>query len=329
MNFNKRLLHDIRQLEYSNNNKYIIDYNPSNFRCIEAYIKAPDDSLYSSTFIKLRITVPDNYPIVNPKVEFVKYNCACRIHPNLYDNGKICLSILGTWSGPGWSSIMNLETILLTIQSLLDNEPYKHEPNQSNNENYNIYVRNTSLKVYMEYLRNETNDKFKNFLLKWLIKDYSNIMKIIEKNESIDNFCVLPYGITPITANWFELKQYFKTIYDDTQDTVDEVDEMDTSGDPDDQIELDCGCRVDSMLILKECQDNNFMNCRCINCKKKLHDIDTSMVQLLFLDIVDEKEKCSICLLKKGGDCIECNTCKKSVHVGCSGEKCFNCRLPM
>jgi ubiquitin-protein ligase len=25
-----------------------------------------------------------------------------RLNPNLYHDGKVCLSLLGTWSGPGW-----------------------------------------------------------------------------------------------------------------------------------------------------------------------------------------------------------------------------------
>jgi hypothetical protein len=25
-----------------------------------------------------------------------------RFNPNLYSDGKVCLSLLGTWSGPGW-----------------------------------------------------------------------------------------------------------------------------------------------------------------------------------------------------------------------------------
>ena len=44
--------------------------------------------------------------------------------------GKVCLSILGTWSGPKWTSIMDITTVLLTLQSLLDENPLHHEPGQ-------------------------------------------------------------------------------------------------------------------------------------------------------------------------------------------------------
>lgn len=56
-----------------------------------------------------------------------------RFNPNLYDNGTVCLSLLGTWSGaagetwdPNASSICQ---VLISIQSLIFvNEPYFNEP---------------------------------------------------------------------------------------------------------------------------------------------------------------------------------------------------------
>ena len=53
-----------------------------------------------------------------------------RLNPNLYDDGKVCLSLLGTWSGPGW--VPNQSTILqvlLSIQALiLVDAPFFNEP---------------------------------------------------------------------------------------------------------------------------------------------------------------------------------------------------------
>lgn len=43
---------------------------------------------------------------------------------------KVCLSLLGTWSGPGWiSGQSTLLQVLISIQSLiLCEEPYLNEP---------------------------------------------------------------------------------------------------------------------------------------------------------------------------------------------------------
>ena len=54
-----------------------------------------------------------------------------RFNPNIYRDGKVCLSILGTWRGePGenWSSAQGLESVLLSIQSLMSPNPYENEP---------------------------------------------------------------------------------------------------------------------------------------------------------------------------------------------------------
>ena len=39
-----------------------------------------------------------------------------RFNPNLYDCGKVCLSLLGTWSGPSWDPTAST---LLQVQPLL------------------------------------------------------------------------------------------------------------------------------------------------------------------------------------------------------------------
>lgn len=43
---------------------------------------------------------PYDYPYSPPKVEIMTTNCkTVRFNPNLYANGKVCMSILGTWEG--------------------------------------------------------------------------------------------------------------------------------------------------------------------------------------------------------------------------------------
>ena len=56
-----------------------------------------------------------------------------RFNPNLYNNGKVCLSLLGTWAG-GAGESWNADTstflqVLVSIQSLiLVPNPYFNEP---------------------------------------------------------------------------------------------------------------------------------------------------------------------------------------------------------
>ena len=109
-----------------------------NFYEAKALIKGPKDSLYEGSFLLFEIEFPKNYPFSPPTVHYISRN-NIRIHPNLYTGvtsnyrGKVCLSILGTWSGPKWTTIMDISTVLISIQSLLDNNPLHHEPGQENN----------------------------------------------------------------------------------------------------------------------------------------------------------------------------------------------------
>jgi baculoviral IAP repeat-containing protein 6 len=86
-------------------------------------------------------------------------NARVRFNPNLYKSGKVCLSLLGTWSGPGWdpehSSILQ---VLVSIQSLiLNSDPYFNEPGfqalvgtragMEASHHYNMEVREGTLRV--------------------------------------------------------------------------------------------------------------------------------------------------------------------------------------
>ena len=39
-----------------------------------------------------------------------------------------CLSWCRTWSGPAWSPAQSLSSVLISIQSLLNEKPYHNEP---------------------------------------------------------------------------------------------------------------------------------------------------------------------------------------------------------
>lgn len=56
-----------------------------------------------------------------------------RLNPNLYECGKVCLSLLNTWSGTGcemWNpSNSTMLQVLVSIQALvLNSKPYFNEP---------------------------------------------------------------------------------------------------------------------------------------------------------------------------------------------------------
>ena len=95
-------------------------------------IGAPDTP-YEYGFFEFAIKFGNDYPSKPPKVDArTTNNGRCRFNPNIYAGGKVCLSILGTWpgetSGEEWSSAQGLESVLISIQSLMSNNPYENEP---------------------------------------------------------------------------------------------------------------------------------------------------------------------------------------------------------
>lgn len=68
---------------------------------------------------------PKNYPYTPPSFQFSRP----LYHPNIYDDGKLCISILhapgddemsGESAGERWSPVQRVESVLLSIISLLD-----------------------------------------------------------------------------------------------------------------------------------------------------------------------------------------------------------------
>lgn len=127
----------------------------SNVTLVHALVIGPSDTPYENGFFYFIIGFPSDYPIKPPKVKLMTTGGSkVRFNPNLYKEGKVCLSILGTWSGPAWSPAHSLTSVLLSIQSLLNDKPYHNEPGYDTMEatpgdveRYNEVVRHETLRV--------------------------------------------------------------------------------------------------------------------------------------------------------------------------------------
>ncbi|OCF77874.1 ubiquitin-conjugating enzyme family protein [Kwoniella mangroviensis CBS 8886] len=102
---------------------------------LKAMIIGPEGTPYENGCFIFDIFLPLDYNQRCPNVKFMTTNGGrYRLNPNLYADGKLCLSLLGTWSGPGWiSGHSTLLQVLISIQSLiLCEEPYTNEPGELN-----------------------------------------------------------------------------------------------------------------------------------------------------------------------------------------------------
>jgi len=124
---------------------------------MKVLITGPDDTPYSDGCFLFDIYFPTTYPNSPPQVNLqTTGNGSVRFNPNLYNCGKVCLSLLGTWSGAeseNWNKdTSTLLQVLVSIQSLiLVPLPFYNEPGyesqmgtpkgDANSRQYNEVIR--------------------------------------------------------------------------------------------------------------------------------------------------------------------------------------------
>jgi len=121
---------------------------------VHALITGPFDTPYEGGFFYFIIRCPPDYPMRPPRVKLLTTGEGrVRFNPNLYKSGKVCLSTLGTWSGPAWSPAQSLSSLLISIQSLLSDKPYHNEPgfekerNPGDSRRYNEIIQHETIRV--------------------------------------------------------------------------------------------------------------------------------------------------------------------------------------
>ena len=194
----KRIVNkDMKQIEKMNLSELGIhvNFNEENILKATAIIIGPEGTPYENGILYFIIEFPNNYPFSPPKVGYLSHS-RYRVHPNLYvgrshDNyiGKVCLSAINTWSGPKWTTVMDIGSVLLSIQSLLNNNPLHNEPGFENekgerNDTYNKMVeydtfnhliKNNGFKLHPLFI------SFEDVISKHLKNQKDNILKKIDK----------------------------------------------------------------------------------------------------------------------------------------------------
>ena len=99
----------------------------------EVMIMGPDGTLYEGGFFKANLKFPKDFPNMPPEMKFTSEMW----HPNVYEDGKVCISILHP---PGedamnaqesaeerWRPILGVEQILISVISMLS-DPNDESP---------------------------------------------------------------------------------------------------------------------------------------------------------------------------------------------------------
>eukprot|EP00897_Mesotaenium_endlicherianum_P001360 jgi/Mesen1/1251/ME000129S00346 len=92
---------------------------------MRALIVGPADTPYQDGLFVFDIWLPPHYPASPPVVHY--HSGGERINPNLYDCGKVCLSLLNTWAGTGTENWSPSSTILQRSMGTPDGERRSRE----------------------------------------------------------------------------------------------------------------------------------------------------------------------------------------------------------
>ncbi|KAG1715995.1 hypothetical protein ID866_1160 [Astraeus odoratus] len=132
--FLARLTKEYRALSNSLPESIIVRAYEDRADLLRSLIIGPENTPYEDAPFVIDWMLDSNFPQSPPIAHFLSWtNGNGRVNPNLYEEGKVCLSILGTWSGDRtetWSAARSsLLQAFVSIQGLvLVKEPWFCEP---------------------------------------------------------------------------------------------------------------------------------------------------------------------------------------------------------
>ena len=147
----KRLLKDVVDIIKNplNDNGIFYKHDENNMLIGYALVIGPEKTLYNYGYYLFKFEFPKDYPFTPPKVKYLTNNGYTRFHPNLYRNGKVCLSILNTWRGEQWTSCQTIRSVLLTLVTRFHNKPLLNEPGVT--EKYKDFKKYNKIICYENY----------------------------------------------------------------------------------------------------------------------------------------------------------------------------------
>ena len=182
----RRVLQEVQGLSKSlpinKESSIFVKYDEENIGIFRFLITGPKDTPYQDGCFLFQMILNNDYPNTPPQVRFLTTGYGkVRFNPNLYVCGKVCLSLLGTWSGKEgeqWNpKTSTLLQILVSIQSLIfTDKPYFNEPGHENhmnsetgkkaNDDYNKAIKSYTQKWAIENMITNPPEDFKEIIQK-------------------------------------------------------------------------------------------------------------------------------------------------------------------
>ena len=225
----KRICSDIKDLTRDPLDKEGIyhSYDENNITEARVMIIGPEDTPYENGFYFFHFKFPDNYPFEPPKVQYFTQGDHTRFNPNLYTCGKVCLSLINTWTGPQWTSCQTIRSVLISLRGLvlgvkypLQNEPGHETSTDNNAKAFNAVIQYQNYNIAVVRMINNTPAGFQVFkpqMLEYLKANYAWYNTRLTELSVLDNTKVKCdiYGMS-VTRNFSaqleEIKKILKSV---------------------------------------------------------------------------------------------------------------------
>ncbi|ORY19734.1 hypothetical protein BCR34DRAFT_551599 [Clohesyomyces aquaticus] len=134
----KRLITEITTLKTGLPPGIFVKYATSRLDVMKFIIVGPRGTPYENGLFEFDLFCTPNFPYESPKVKFrTTGNGTVNFNPNLYADGHVCLSLLGTWDGEPWRPAQStILQVLVSIQAMiLCEQPLCNEPENERDRN--------------------------------------------------------------------------------------------------------------------------------------------------------------------------------------------------
>jgi ubiquitin-conjugating enzyme E2 Z len=194
----KRLVSDIKELKKNSLIDHGIHYIHDENDMLKGYavIIGPKNTPYEGGYYIFKFIFPSNYPHSPPVVEYLTNDGETRFNPNLYKNGKVCISILNTWEGEPWSGCQTISSVLLSICSVLNETPLMNEPGLTKKHpdynSYNEIIRYKNFEIAMcriinnDYVKQNLKDIYQ-IIISDFIENFDKKIELLYKASSLFN----------------------------------------------------------------------------------------------------------------------------------------------
>lgn len=224
-----RLIKDVKEIikHPLSDNGIFYSHDETNMLKGYAMIIGPSDTPYFGGYYFFELNYPVNYPYSPPRILYCTNAEKIRFNPNLYTNGKVCLSLLNTWKGEQWTSCQTISSVLLTLCTVLRKNPLLNEPGVKKEhhdfEKYNkiIQYKNIDIAV-LQILQKKTGvflnqfEVFDSEIKEYFKKNADKLRSFLEekKSEQTEPIVLITalYNMN-VKIDWNDLYDKFMVLY--------------------------------------------------------------------------------------------------------------------